>query len=280
MGYSVLKVIYYDYQLVLFAWERSGKSLRGDCMSMFYNVVVNGQSAGPYDVATLTRMAQSGMINANTLVWRQGMNEWQPIGSLPELNMVIAGSVQVAPPPIPVAAAPSPVPVNAVPVANTGGAQAKNNSASVAGLIVALLGAICLLVIHLLPFEVDTESERWVTIKSINHDLDMYPLWFGGLIIGCALTVLGLCLVIRSISKDHSDNIAIVGLVFCVIAAGLAIYGCTKLSKKTKSYSDLKLAKDEYSGSYSSYDSYNSKKMKEHNDAINDVTAEIDRILS
>jgi uncharacterized RDD family membrane protein YckC len=47
-------------------------------MNWYY--VNNGQQAGPVDEATLDGMAASGTINADTLVWSEEMNDWQPYG--------------------------------------------------------------------------------------------------------------------------------------------------------------------------------------------------------
>lgn len=38
-----------------------------------YNVAVNGQATGPYDINTLQQMAMSGQFTANSLVWKAGM---------------------------------------------------------------------------------------------------------------------------------------------------------------------------------------------------------------
>lgn len=64
--------------------------------SVLYTVVVNGQQYGPYNVQQLQQMAQSGQINANTLVWAQGMPQWAAAGSVPELMQLFA-----PPPPLP-----------------------------------------------------------------------------------------------------------------------------------------------------------------------------------
>lgn len=62
-----------------------------------YHIAVNGQAAGPYDVATLTSMAQNGQFNADSLVWKQGMNEWTKAGSVDALKAVLGST----PPPVP-----------------------------------------------------------------------------------------------------------------------------------------------------------------------------------
>ncbi len=55
-----------------------------------YNIAVNGQSTAPYDISTLTQMAQSGQIDASTLVWKPGMTNWTAISAVTELSAVIS----------------------------------------------------------------------------------------------------------------------------------------------------------------------------------------------
>ena len=47
-------------------------------MNWYY--VSDGQQAGPVDEITLDGLASSGAINADTLVWSEDMNDWQPYG--------------------------------------------------------------------------------------------------------------------------------------------------------------------------------------------------------
>jgi membrane protease subunit (stomatin/prohibitin family) len=65
--------------------------------ALTFHVVLNGQQAGPFDMNTLKQMAGQQQLTKDTLVWREGMGNWQKAGELPELNSVF-GSV---PPPIP-----------------------------------------------------------------------------------------------------------------------------------------------------------------------------------
>lgn len=60
-------------------------------------VAVNGQQAGPFDVATLQNQVAAGQLTRESLVWKQGMQQWTAAGEVPEL----AGLFQQAPPPIP-----------------------------------------------------------------------------------------------------------------------------------------------------------------------------------
>ncbi len=62
-----------------------------------YFVAVNGKQSGPFDVNTLTQMANQGQINKDTLVWKQGMSQWSAAGTQPDLS----GIFGAVPPPIP-----------------------------------------------------------------------------------------------------------------------------------------------------------------------------------
>lgn len=62
----------------------------------FY-VAVNGQQTGPFDIQTLRNMAQKGEFSQNSLVWKNGMPEWQLAESQSELHDLWGQT----PPPIP-----------------------------------------------------------------------------------------------------------------------------------------------------------------------------------
>lgn len=51
-----------------------------------YHIAVNGQAAGPFDIATLTQMANAGQITADSLVWNNGMAEWAKAGTVDDLK--------------------------------------------------------------------------------------------------------------------------------------------------------------------------------------------------
>lgn len=61
-----------------------------------YNVAVNGQATGPYDINTLKQMALAGQFSADSLVWKAGMSEWVKAGAIDELKPMF-----VVMPPIP-----------------------------------------------------------------------------------------------------------------------------------------------------------------------------------
>lgn len=62
-----------------------------------YTVAINGQQYGPYNIQQMQQMAQSGQINASTLVWAPGMPQWAAAGTVPEL----ANLFMAIPPPMP-----------------------------------------------------------------------------------------------------------------------------------------------------------------------------------
>lgn len=62
-----------------------------------YMVAINGQQYGPYNMQQMQQMAQSNQINAQVLVWAQGMPQWVTAGSVPELAQLFA----TTPPPMP-----------------------------------------------------------------------------------------------------------------------------------------------------------------------------------
>ena len=62
-----------------------------------YFVALNNQQAGPFDQSALQGMISRGELQRDTLVWFQGMAQWTPASSVPELSALF-GSV---PPPLP-----------------------------------------------------------------------------------------------------------------------------------------------------------------------------------
>ena len=67
-----------------------------------YNVAVNGQSTGPFDIQTLSQMASSGSLTKDSLVWKTGMQNWVAAGTVQELNTVFNSVPPIPPiPPVP-----------------------------------------------------------------------------------------------------------------------------------------------------------------------------------
>ena len=60
-------------------------------------VAVNGQQTGPFDLAVLQQMAQSGQLTRDSLVWKQGLAAWTAAGQVAEISALF-GTV---PPPVP-----------------------------------------------------------------------------------------------------------------------------------------------------------------------------------
>lgn len=59
-----------------------------------YHIAVNGQATGPYNLSVIAQMANSGQINGDTLVWKNGMAEWVKAATVDELK----GLFSVMPP--------------------------------------------------------------------------------------------------------------------------------------------------------------------------------------
>lgn len=55
-----------------------------------YHVAVNGQAAGPFDMATLGQMAANGTLTKDSLVWKQGMPEWTAASNVADIASVFA----------------------------------------------------------------------------------------------------------------------------------------------------------------------------------------------
>lgn len=62
-----------------------------------YHVAINGQAAGPFDLATLKQMALAGQFAANSLVWKAGMAEWVKANSVEDLKAIFADVPQAIP---------------------------------------------------------------------------------------------------------------------------------------------------------------------------------------
>jgi membrane protease subunit (stomatin/prohibitin family) len=64
-----------------------------------YNVAVNGQTAGPFDMNTLAQMVQNGQLTPQSQVWKQGMSGWAAAGTVQELSSLFAQNPPPPPPP-------------------------------------------------------------------------------------------------------------------------------------------------------------------------------------
>lgn len=89
-------------------------------------VGINGVPLGPVRLSTLRQKAQQGVIDEESLVWREGFEEWLPLRTFPELLVLVresreaSGRVSFTPAPPPahsISQSPRPAPVPAAPVA-------------------------------------------------------------------------------------------------------------------------------------------------------------------
>lgn len=63
-----------------------------------YMVSVNGQQAGPYSIDQLRQLVQTGQMNNQTYVWKQGMVNWDVAGNIAELNVIFSVGAPIPPP--------------------------------------------------------------------------------------------------------------------------------------------------------------------------------------
>lgn len=63
----------------------------------FY-VAISGQATGPYDSITINQMVNSGTITSDSLVWKQGMAEWDKAVNIQEIKILFNNSMPPIPP--------------------------------------------------------------------------------------------------------------------------------------------------------------------------------------
>lgn len=66
-------------------------------MATWY-IAKNGQQQGPFSTAQILQGLHNGLYTVETLVWRQGFQDWSALGAVPELNAA-AGQATTPPPP-------------------------------------------------------------------------------------------------------------------------------------------------------------------------------------
>ena len=69
-----------------------------------YSITENGKVLGPFKWDALQKLVWEGRLNAKTLVWKLGMDNWVECSTVAELQALFA------PPPLPVAPKPPPLP--------------------------------------------------------------------------------------------------------------------------------------------------------------------------
>lgn len=62
-----------------------------------YHVVISGQATGPFDMAALSQMATEGCLNAESLVWKAGMSQWEKAGNTEDFKAILSGKSIVSP---------------------------------------------------------------------------------------------------------------------------------------------------------------------------------------
>ena len=68
-----------------------------------YSVIVNGQTAGPFNMAQLLDIARNGQLVLGSHVWKPGMTGWEMAGNIAELSSIFAAIAPPPPPPPPMA---------------------------------------------------------------------------------------------------------------------------------------------------------------------------------
>ncbi|MFM9957093.1 MAG: RDD family protein [Phycisphaerales bacterium] len=54
-----------------------------------WHYALDGSAYGPTDIADLTTMAARGVVEGDTLIWREGWEAWRPLSDVPELQGVL-----------------------------------------------------------------------------------------------------------------------------------------------------------------------------------------------
>ena len=60
-------------------------------------VSIDGQEKGPYALEEVREYLASGNLHLQTPAWREGMKDWQPLGSFPEFSNLNAGEGRAGP---------------------------------------------------------------------------------------------------------------------------------------------------------------------------------------
>jgi hypothetical protein len=78
--------------------QNTAQSVPPPLSSSQYNVAINGQNYGPYEMDQLRQMVQQGSLTRETLVWKEGMAQWAAAGTVQELSTLFGTN---NPPPLP-----------------------------------------------------------------------------------------------------------------------------------------------------------------------------------
>ena len=66
-------------------------------LTVAYHVVINGQAAGPFEMAALQKMVAASQLTADSLVWKKGMSNWEKASAVEEIKEIFSTTV----PPLP-----------------------------------------------------------------------------------------------------------------------------------------------------------------------------------
>jgi len=72
-------------------------------MKIAYFFAIDDQSVGPFDEGEIKQRITAHVITRDTLAWCEGMHDWQPVRTIPELLEAFGseGNVAARPPPLP-----------------------------------------------------------------------------------------------------------------------------------------------------------------------------------
>lgn len=63
-----------------------------------YHVAINGQATGPFDLMKLAQMVSNGQLTPESLVWKQGMTQWEKAINVAELATLFSTNIPPIPP--------------------------------------------------------------------------------------------------------------------------------------------------------------------------------------
>ena len=135
----------------------------------------------------------------------------------------------------------------------------------------ALLSIIAALLALLQKFQVDPDRTKTLIAECIEHDLNSSYIWLTGFIVGCALLIAAILVSIVSVVKEKLNVWNVPAFVLCVVAVVMLIMLIPDLEKRREHYEMVRDSEKKKEKT--------DKRIKDHNDAIRDVTAAIDRDL-
>ena len=74
-------------------FPQQGSSLELSVTDEWY-VAINGVPVGPVRISELRRKAASGAVTEDSLCWQEGLEEWRPVRSIPELAAIVREAAQ------------------------------------------------------------------------------------------------------------------------------------------------------------------------------------------